>query len=204
MKSLITLIRAFSALSLAAILPATALTVGSKGPEFELTDTSGATHKLSDFSGKVVVLEWVNHGCPFVRKHYDSGNMQSTQRAATSEGVVWLSICSSGEGEQGNHTPAQWKKLNEENNTAATAVLLDASGKVGRLYGARTTPHMFVIDASGTLVYQGGIDSIASTSKADLKRAENHVLAALADINAGRPVAKSDTRPYGCSIKYVD
>ena len=204
MKSIDTLVWVASTLLLAAVLPASAATVGTPAPNFVLTDTHGVTHKLSDYEGKIVVLEWVNHGCPFVGKHYNSGNMQATQRQATGAGVVWLSICSSAPGEQGNMPPAEWNAYDAAHNVAATAVLLDESGRVGHLYGARTTPHMFIIDKSGTLVYQGGIDSIASTNKTDLKRAENYVLAALADIDAGRPVAKPNTRPYGCSVKYAD
>ena len=204
MKTIATLSRAISALSLAAILPAAAITAGSPAPAFELTDSNGKTHKLSDYAGKVVVLEWVNHGCPFVKKHYNSGNMQKTQSSATADGAVWLSICSSAPGEQGHESPADWNKINASKNVAATAVLIDESGKVGRAYDARTTPHMFVIDASGKVVYAGGIDSIASTDKSDIAKAQNYVLAAFADIKAGRTVATASSKPYGCNVKYAD
>jgi peroxiredoxin len=196
--------RLASVLFIAASLPLAAATVGAPAPGFELTDTNGKTHKLSDYTGKTVVLEWVNHGCPFVKKHYDSGNMQKTQTAATADGVVWLSICSSAPGTQGNETPAAWNKINAEKNVAATAVLIDESGNVGRAYDARTTPHMYVINDSGTLVYAGGIDSIPSSSKADIAKADNYVLAALADLKAGRAIATATSKPYGCSVKYAD
>jgi peroxiredoxin len=204
MKTITALFRAATALSLAATLPLVAITVGSPAPSFELTDTNGKTHKLSDYAGKTVVLEWVNHGCHFVGKHYGSNNMQSTQRAAVADGAVWLSVCSSAKGKQGYETPEAWNKLNAANGTAATAVLLDESGKVGRLYGARTTPHMYVINPAGTLVYAGGIDSIPSADVADIAKAENYVNSALADLKAGRPVATPSSRPYGCSIKYAN
>ncbi|HEY5551109.1 MAG TPA: thioredoxin family protein [Opitutaceae bacterium] len=199
-----TLFRTVSCLLLASTLPLAAATIGSPAPGFELVDSNGKTHKLSDYAGKTVVLEWVNHGCPFVKKHYDSGNMQKTQSTAVADGVVWLSICSSAPGTQGNESPARWNKINAEKNVAANALLIDESGKVGRAYDARTTPHMYVIDAKGTLVYAGGIDSIATTNKSDIAKAENYVLAALADIKAGRAVATASSKPYGCNVKYAD
>jgi len=198
------MLRLAPVLFIAATLPLAAATVGAPAPGFELTDSNGKTHKLSDYAGKTVVLEWVNHGCPFVKKHYDSGNMQKTQSAATADGVVWLSVCSSAPGEQGHESPAGWNKINADKNVAATAVLIDASGKVGRAYDARTTPHMYVIDPSGTLVYAGGIDSIPSSSKADIAKAQNYVLAALGDLKAGRAVATASSKPYGCGVKYAD
>ena len=198
------ILRYAGSLLLLSSLPMMAAKLGSPAPDFQLTDSNGKTHKLSDYTGKTVVLEWVNHGCPFVKKHYDSGNMQSTQRAAVDQGVVWLSICSSAPGTQGHESPAGWNKINDAKNVAATAVLVDASGKVGRAYDARTTPHMYVIDARGTLVYAGGIDSIPSSNKSDIAKAENYVLAALADLGAGRPVGTPSSRPYGCNIKYAD
>jgi peroxiredoxin len=199
-----TLLRLAPVLFIAASLPLAAATVGAPAPDFELVDSNGKTHKLSDYAGKTVVLEWVNHGCPFVKKHYDSGNMQKTQGAATADGAVWLSICSSARGEQGHESAAGWNKINAEKNVAATAVLIDESGKVGRAYDARTTPHMYVIDAKGTLVYAGGIDSIPSSNKADIAKAENYVLAALADLKAGRAVGTASSKPYGCNVKYAD
>jgi peroxiredoxin len=177
--------------------------VGKPAPDFTLTDTNGKTHSLADFKGKLVVLEWVNHGCPYVRKHYDSKNMQSLQAKYSAQGVVWLSICSSAPGQQGHMSPADWNKTNASNGFAGAALLIDEPGKVGRLYGARTTPHMYVIDATGTLVYQGGIDSIRSSNQADIAKAENYVAAALDAVMAGKPVANASTQPYGCSVKYA-
>jgi peroxiredoxin len=199
-----TLLRLAPVLLIAATLPLAAATVGAPAPGFELVDSNGKTHKLSDYAGKTVVLEWVNHGCPFVKKHYESGNMQKTQSAATADGVVWLSVCSSARGEQGHESPAAWNKINADKKVAATAVLIDESGKVGRAYDARTTPHLYVIDAKGTLVYAGGIDSIPSTNKADIAKAENYVLSALADLKAGRAVSTASSKPYGCNVKYAD
>ncbi len=174
----------------------------AEAPDFELTDLDGQSRKLSEFRGKTVVLEWINHGCPFVVKHYDSGNMQSVQRDATAEGVVWLSICSSAEGQQGYYSAEDWRKVNAEKQGAATAILLDPEGTVGRLYGARTTPHMYVIDAAGTLVYQGAIDNKPSADPSDIPSALNYVRAALGDVGAGREVATPTTKPYGCGVKY--
>lgn len=175
---------------------------GAEAPNFTLTDINGTSHNLADYRGKTVVLEWVNHGCPFVQKHYDSGNMQSLQRDATGNGVIWLSICSSADGKQGHFSPAEWQKLNADKQGAATAVLLDKDGTVGHLYGAKTTPHMFVINAEGTLVYQGAIDNKPSTDPEDIPSSKNYVRAALDDIAAGRPVETPQTKSYGCSVKY--
>lgn len=175
---------------------------GAPAPDFTLTDIHGVSHNLSDFRGKTVVLEWINHGCPFVVKHYSKGHMQALQRETTAEGVVWLSICSSAPGKQGHYTASEWKKVNEEKKGAATAILMDEDGAVGKLYGAKTTPHMFVIDAEGTLVYQGAIDSKRSTNPDDIPDSQNYVRAALDDLAAGRPVATPQTTPYGCSVKY--
>ena len=178
--------------------------VGQPAPDFTLTDTNGQTHALASFKGKVVVLEWVNHGCPFVMKHYQSGNMQKTQKAAAADGAVWLSICSSAAGKQGHLTPAEWDRTTAAQGAAPTAVLLDADGKVGKLYHATNTPQLFVINAAGVIVYSGAIDSIASAKAEDVPKAQNYVLAALADLKAGRPVATPVTKPYGCSVKYAD
>lgn len=178
--------------------------VGKSAPAFTLTDTHGTAHSLSSFKGKVVVLEWVNHGCPFVIKHYDSGNMQKTQKAAAADGVVWLSICSSAPGKQGNLSADEWNKTTAAKGATPTAVLLDADGKVGKLYHATNTPQLFVLNAEGVVVYSGAIDSIASANVEDVPKAQNYVLAALADLKAGRPVAKPVTKPYGCSVKYAD
>ena len=179
-----------------------ALQVGKPAPEFTGTDTSGKSHALSDFRGKPVILEWTNHDCPYVRKHYNSGNMQQQQQAATGKGAVWLSIISSAPGKQGHVTPAEADALTAQRNASPSAVILDEQGDIGRLYGAKTTPHMYVIDPQGTLVYMGGIDSIPSSNSADIEKATQYVPAALAQVMDGEPIAKSVTRPYGCSVKY--
>ncbi len=175
---------------------------GQTAPSFELKDIQGTTHKLSDFKGKVVVLEWINHGCPFIVKHYSKGNMQGLQADYTGKGVIWLSICSSAEGKQGYLTAAEWQAIQTEKGGKATAILLDPEGTVGRLYGAKTTPHMFVINAQGNLVYQGAIDDKPSTDPNDLAGAKNYVKAALDEILAGQPVSTDQTKPYGCGVKY--
>ena len=179
-----------------------ALEIGEPAPGFTGIDTSGKSHALSDFRGKPVVLEWTNHDCPYVRKHYSSGNMQRQQQTATGQGVVWLSIISSAPGKQGHVTPAQADALTAERNAAPSAVILDEKGEIGRLYEAKTTPHMYIIDADGKLAYMGGIDSIASANPADIGKATQYVPAALAQVMNGEPVASSVTRPYGCSVKY--
>ena len=176
--------------------------IGKPAPEFALKDTSGTEHKLSDFKGKTVVLEWVNYSCPFVKKHYDSKNMQELQKAATADGVVWLSICSSAPGKQGNATPDEGKTKTQLLGSAATAYLADADGKVGKLYNAKTTPEMFVVDKEGTLVYMGAIDDDSSANPAAIKGSKNHVMTALAEIAAGKAVTTPSTKSYGCSIKY--
>lgn len=176
--------------------------LGSPAPSFALTDTDGIERSLSDYRGKTVVLEWLNHDCPFVKKHYDSGNMPKLQEKYTDRGVVWLSVNSSAPGKQGHYAPAEANRLSERKNSAATAVLLDPEGRVGRAYGAKTTPHMFVIDPEGKLRYAGAIDSIPSTDKADVAKADNYVTAALDALLAGEEVDPKVTRPYGCSVKY--
>lgn len=207
MKSLSSLLAAVAVLGVLAASTALAASlpeVGQPAPDFTLTDSNGQTHSLASFKGKVVVLEWINHGCPFVVKHYDSDNMQKTQKSATADGTVWLSICSSAPGKQGDLTPAEWNTTTAAKGAAPTAVLLDADGKVGKLYHATNTPQMFVINAAGLVVYSGAIDSIPSAKAADLAKAQNYVLAALADLKAGRPVATPVTKAYGCSVKYAD
>jgi peroxiredoxin len=179
-----------------------AVEIDEPAPEFTLKDSNGATHSLSDFAGKVVVLEWLNHDCPFVRKHYSSGNMQSLQKKYTERGVVWLSINSSAPGKQGHCTPEKANELTAKHEAAPTAVLLDADGTVGRLYGARTTPHMYVIDAKGTLVYNGAIDDKPSTNTKDVAGAKNYVAAAIDAVLAGRSPEVRTSKPYGCSVKY--
>lgn len=179
-----------------------AAVVGESAPDFTLTDITGATHKLSEFKGKTVVLEWVNPGCPFVIKHYGSGNMPNLQRKAEADGVVWLSINSGSAGAQGDLDPTEATAWLKKNGAAPTAYFRDQDGKIGRLYGAKTTPHLFVIKADGVLAYEGAIDSIRSAKVEDIAKAENYVTSALTAIKAGVPVAKTNTQPYGCSVKY--
>jgi len=173
-----------------------------KAPAFTLTAADGAEHSLADYAGKIVVLEWVNHGCPFVKKFYDGGHMQALQKEMIEKGVVWLSICSSATGQQGWMSKEDQLKTIAEKNIAATAVLIDEDGTVGRAYNARTTPHMYVIDVEGNLVYQGAIDSINTTRAADIPNARNFVREAVAALQAGEPVPVARTQPYGCSVKY--
>ena len=176
-----------------------ALQIGKPAPGFTGIDTSGKRLALSDFRGKPVILEWTNHDCPYVRKHYNSGNMQQQQQAATEQGAVWLSIISSAPGKQGHVTPAQADALTAQRNAVPSAVILDDQGAIGRLYDAKTTPHMYIIDADGKLAYMGGIDNIASANPADIANATQYVPVALAQMMNGEPVAASVTRPYGCS-----
>jgi peroxiredoxin len=176
--------------------------IGAPAPGFTLPDIKGASHSLADYKGKFVVLEWVNHGCPFVKKHYDSDNMQTLQREYTGKGVAWLSICSSAPGKQGHMSADEWSRTVERQKSAATAVLLDADGKTGRAYDAKTTPHMFIINPEGKLIYAGGIDDKATTNKEDIATARNHVSAALREAMDGKPVTMAESRPYGCSVKY--
>ncbi len=178
--------------------------VGQPAPAFTVTDTAGKAVSLADYKGKTVVLEWVNPGCPYVRKHYDSANMQATQKGAAGQGVVWLAVNSTHPSQYDYKKPADMAAWMKSQNAAPTATLMDGEGKIGRAYGARTTPHMYIVDAKGTLVYAGGIDDKPSSNPADIKTARNHVNAALADIAAGKPVAQAATRPYGCSVKYSD
>jgi hypothetical protein len=177
--------------------------VGQPAPAFTLTDADGHARSLTEFRGKTVVLEWTNNGCPYVQKHYNSGHMQGLQKEATAEGVVWLTIISSAPGFQGYLTGPQARRWKAKVGAHSSDVLLDPKGTVGRAYAARTTPHMFVIDRTGRLVYMGGIDDQATTDPDSLKTAKNYVTAALADVKAGRPVATAVTRPYGCSVKYA-
>jgi peroxiredoxin len=181
-----------------------AATVGQPAPAFRLVDSTGTTRSLADFAGKTVVLEWTNHECPFVKKHYGSGNMQAQQRDATAKGVVWLSVNSSAPGNQGHVDGAAAERVRSQARAAQTAYLLDPNGTVGRAYGAKTTPHMYVIDPKGVLRYAGGIDSIPSPNPADIAKATQYVPQALAELAAGKPVSVSVTRPYGCSVKYAN
>jgi peroxiredoxin len=176
--------------------------VGQPAPEFTALDTQGREHRLADFKGKTVVLEWTNDGCPFVKKHYSSGNMQNLQKEATAQGVVWLTVISSAPGEQGNRPPAELDELTARREAAPSAVLLDAAGTMGKAYAAQTTPHMYVIDKDGRLVYAGAIDSNPSADPRDIAGAQNYVKAALGEVLAGQPVTTAKTKPYGCSVKY--
>ena len=177
--------------------------VGQAAPGFELVDTQGKVVRLADFKGKHVVLEWTNPGCPFVVKHYGSQNMQGLQKEAAAKNVVWLSISSTAPGYADYLTPPALAAQYKDWGAASAAMLMDDSGKVGRAYGARTTPHMYVIDPQGVLVYAGGIDDKRSANPADVKTAKNFVRAALADSLAGKPVATPTATPYGCSVKYA-
>ncbi|MEA3206362.1 MAG: hypothetical protein QOG92_2061 [Verrucomicrobiota bacterium] len=177
--------------------------VGKTAPNFSLPDTNGKIHSLADLKGKYVVLEWYQPDCPFVRKHYRSGNMQALQKEYTAKGVTWLSIDSSAPGEEGNYPASKLNEISAQDSAARTALLLDPSGEVGRLYGAKTTPDMYVIDPSGILVYKGAIDNKRSTDLADVKTATNYVKVALEAVMAGKTVATTATQPYGCSVKYA-
>ena len=176
--------------------------VGQPAPDFTLTDTLGKTVHLSDYRGKLVVLEWVNPGCPYVRKHYSSANMQGTQKETTAQGVVWLSINSTEKASYDYLAPPQLARWMVDQKAAPTLTLMDEEGKVGQAYGARTTPHMYIISPQGTLVYAGGIDSIASSRPEDVKSAVNYVKQGVSQALAGQPLSNATTRPYGCSIKY--
>lgn len=192
------------ALLLAPRLAAAAPAIGAPAPDFALPDQDGDIRRLADFRGRVVVLEWTNHECPFVRKHYGSTNMQALQRLAAQRGVTWLTIASSPPGEQGHVTGAQAKELTASRNAAPAAVLLDHRSAAARAYRATVTPHMFVISADGVLRYMGGIDSIRSTRVEDVPRAEPFLRDAMLAVVEGRPVAQASTQAYGCVIKYVD
>ena len=181
---------------------ATSATVGEPAPAFSATDTAGRTVSLADFKGRHVVLEWVNPGCPYVRKHYDAQNMQATQKGATGQGVVWLAVNSTAADHGDYLSPPQMAAWMNAQGAAATATLMDEDGKLGRAYGARTTPHMYIVDPQGRLVYAGAIDSKPSARAADIATAVNHVNVALAESLAGKAVSTPATRAYGCTIKY--
>ncbi len=197
------LIVSLLAATLATAAPAfAAATVGQPAPAFTVTDTAGKTVSLADFKGKHVVLEWVNPGCPFVQKHYNAANMQATQKDAAAKGVVWLAINSTASDAGDYLKPAEMAAWMAQQKAAATATLMDTDGKVGRAYGARTTPHMYIVDPAGKLVYAGAIDNKPSSNPADIPTSTNHVKAALGEALAGKAVSQASTRPYGCSIKY--
>lgn len=176
--------------------------IGQAAPTFSIVDTAGKTRSLGEFKGKTVVLEWTNDGCPYVKKHYGSGNMQKLQQDTTKSGVVWLSIISSAPGKQGYVNGAEADALTRSRGAEPTAVLLDTKGDVGRLYDAQTTPHMFVIDKTGVLRYMGAIDDQPTTERSSVPNARNYVREALAALSSGRKIAETATDPYGCSVKY--
>jgi peroxiredoxin len=177
--------------------------IDKAAPDFTLVDTKGKEHSLSDYKGRVVVLEWTNMECPFVKKHYNSGNMQMLQKTYAKKGVVWLRICSSAPGTQGYFETDVIEKRIKQDKALQSAYLIDDEGNVGRMYGAKTTPHMYVIDPKGTLIYAGGIDDKPSTNLADIKTANNYVSACLDAVLSGEPVETKTSKPYGCSVKYA-
>ena len=177
--------------------------INAPAPDFTATDSNGKTRKLSEQKGKIVVLEWTNNGCPFVGKHYGSGNMQSLQKRYTAQGVVWFTVVSSAPGSQGYVTAAEANRDTERRGAAPTAVLLDPTGALGHLYGAQATPHMYVISAEGQLAYMGAIDDTPSADPSDIASSRNYVAAALEELKAGKRVTVTATRAYGCSVKYA-
>jgi peroxiredoxin len=193
---------ALAALSLAALGAHAQAVVGQPAPNFTATDTSGKAVSLADFKGKHVVLEWVNPGCPYVVKHYGAQNMQATQKEATAKGVVWLAVNSTAPEHGDYKAPAAMAQWMAGQKAAATATLIDGDGKVGKAFGARTTPHMYIVDPKGTLVYAGAIDNKPTANPADIPGATNHVKVALNEALAGKPISRATTRPYGCSVKY--
>ena len=197
-----TLLLAFSSLVATTLFAADSPPVGTAAPDFSLADASGKTHSLSQYKGKYVVLEWFNPECPFVKKHYGSGNMQKLQGEYTGKGVVWLTIDSNAPGSEGNLSPDAASKVMTGWKTRQTALLLDPEGKAGRAYGAKNTPNMVVIDPEGKIVYEGAIDSKATPNPADIPNSTNYVKAALDESLEGKPITTSTTKPYGCSVKY--
>ncbi len=204
MKKTIRNLSLFLALAVAGCLGgfAASAEIGKAAPDFTLADMQGRPVSLSSYRGKVVVLEWVNPECPFVVKHYESGNMPALQKNAAAEGVVWITINSARPDAQGDYDASQVAAWSRKNGAAPAVYCRDSDGKVGRLYGAKTTPHMYVIAADGTLVYHGAIDSIRSAKQSDIAKATNYVTASLEALSAGRPVETAATQPYGCGIKY--
>ena len=178
------------------------VTSGQKAPDFKANDINGKAVSFSDYRGKYVVLEWFNLDCPFVRKHYNSGNMQYLQKTYTDKGVVWLSICSSAAGNQGHYSAEEMGAMMKEKGSAASAVILDENGAIGHKYDAKTTPHMFVMDPEGAIIYHGAIDSIPSTDPMDIEASKNYVEEALNSAMEGKPVETAATKSYGCSVKY--
>ncbi|PZN97048.1 MAG: thioredoxin family protein [Hyphomicrobiales bacterium] len=195
-------IAGFSLATGAALAQATAK-VGAPAPAFEAVDADGKPRKLSEFAGKTVILEWTNHDCPYVRKHYTSATMQTLQKDMAKEGVVWLSVVSSPVGEQGHVDGAKANELTKSRDAAPAAVLLDPNSKMARAYGATTTPHMYIVDPKGTLAYMGAIDDKPSASAASLTGAKSYVRQAVAELKAGKPVSEASTKAYGCAVKYA-
>jgi peroxiredoxin len=192
----------FSLAASTALFAAESPAVGTNAPDFSVTDSKGKTQSVSQYKGKYVVLEWFNPECPFVKKHYGGGNMQKLQEEFTGKGVVWLSIDSSAPGKEGHLTAEQANQKMTEWKTKQTALLLDPDGKAGQTYGAKNTPHMFIINPEGKVIYEGAIDSKASANPADIAGASNYVKAALDESLGGKPVTTANTKPYGCSVKY--
>lgn len=200
-RSLIALCTSFT------LIPALAFAepiIGEPAPAFDVKDAAGQQVSIDTLAGKPIVLEWVNFGCPFVKKHYESGNMQATQKQALTNGAVWISVFSSAKDKQGYVTPAQAIAEMKKQGGTPTHIITDPDGTLGRLYEAKTTPHMFVIDKQGVLAYMGAIDDKPTADKADVEGARNYVNASLASLNAGAPVSPSSTKPYGCGIKYTE
>src|SRR4051812_383068 len=191
-----------AALALAPASVLAASDLGKPAPAFSATDSNGKVWSLAELKGKVVVLETTNQDCPYVRKHYNSTNMQTQQREAAAKGVVWLTVASSAPGQEGFVTAGQANELTKTRSAAPAAFLLDPQSRIARAYGATVTPHMYIVDAAGVLVYKGGIDSIPSANPADVPKATQYVRVALDQLLAGKPVAEASTRPYGCSLKY--
>src|SRR4051812_40925297 len=196
------LVSLLSCVASTALFAADSPAVGTTAPDFSATDSKGKAHSVSQYKGKYVVLEWFNPECPFVKKHYGSGNMQKLQEEFTSKGVVWLSVDSSAPGKEGNLTAEEANQKMTEWKTKQTALLLDSDGKAGQAYGAKNTPHMFVINPEGKIIYEGAIDSKASANPADIQGATNYVKVALDESLAGKTVSTANTKPYGCSVKY--
>src|SRR5215467_13588871 len=193
-----------AAIVLTFLATAAAVQIGEPAPNFTAVDSNGKQQRLSDYKGKYVVLEWHNQGCPYTKKHYESGNMQHLQKEWTAKGVVWLTVISSAQGTQGFVTPSQENEYLKTMNAAPTAVLMDPGGSLGHLYAAKTTPHMFIIDPNGMLIYNGAIDDHPTSDKGDIPNSKNYVTAALSEATSGKPVTEAVTRPYGCSVKYKD
>jgi len=203
MKKILTVLFVMGMVMAVPVLMATAAVENNKlAPDFTLTDSNGKQHHLVNYRGKYVVLEWVNYQCPFVMKHYSVGHMQNLQEKVIGEDIIWLSINSSAKGNQGYYEPEELNQIIEDQGAKPTAYLVDTDGKVGKTYGAKTTPHMFIISPEGKLIYQGAIDSIASFDSADIAKADNYVLKALSETMAGSALSNPSTKSYGCSVKY--